>query len=72
MQPPSAGGMTHTAANCDSAKTITFATVDTSSVTPITTADGAVLDVVYADLAMPEAFLAERWVAKGRKQLLTS
>jgi hypothetical protein len=34
--------------------------------------NGAVLDVVYADHAIPKAFLAERWVAKGKKQLLTT
>jgi hypothetical protein len=33
---------------------------------------GAVLDVVYAFHAIPKAFLAEQWVAKGQKQLLTS
>jgi hypothetical protein len=34
--------------------------------------DGAVLDAVYADHAIPESLLAEQWVAKGQKQLLTS
>ena len=34
--------------------------------------DGAVLDVIYADHAIPKAFLAEQWVAKGQKQLLTT
>jgi hypothetical protein len=34
--------------------------------------DGAVHDVIYADHAIPKAFLAEQWVAKGQKQLLTT
>jgi hypothetical protein len=34
--------------------------------------DGAVLDVVYADHAIPRAFLAEQWLAKRQQQLLTS
>jgi hypothetical protein len=28
--------------------------------------------VVYADHAIPRAYLAEQWVAKGQQQLLTS
>jgi hypothetical protein len=34
--------------------------------------NGAVLAVVYADHAIPKAFLAEQWVAEGQKQLLTT